>query len=62
VRLVVRLGMRPAGDQRVVEVEPLLLASMLCAPIFDSFGGYSLIRTNDAINGNTLKQLRTGIL
>jgi hypothetical protein len=35
---------------------------MLCAPIPHSFRINSLIRANDAIDGMTLKQLRTGIL
>jgi hypothetical protein len=35
---------------------------MFCAPILHSFGIDSLIRANDAIDGMTLKQLRTGIL
>jgi hypothetical protein len=35
---------------------------MLCAPISYSVRGDSLIRTNNAIDGMTLKQLRTGIL
>jgi hypothetical protein len=35
---------------------------MLCAPIPDLLRRDSLIRTNDAINGMTLEQLRTGIL
>jgi hypothetical protein len=35
---------------------------MLCAPIPHSFHGYGLVRTNDAIDGMTLDQLRTGIL
>jgi hypothetical protein len=38
------------------------LGSMLCAPISYSLRGDSLIRANNAINGMTLKQLRTGIL
>ena len=36
--------------------------SMLCAPIPHSLRSYSLIRTNDAIDGMTLEQLRAGIL
>jgi hypothetical protein len=35
---------------------------MLCAPAFYSLRINSLVRTNDAINGMTLEQLRTGIL
>jgi hypothetical protein len=35
---------------------------MFCAPILHSSGIDSLIRANDAIDGMTLKQLRTGIL
>jgi hypothetical protein len=35
---------------------------MFCAPILHSLGIDSLIRTNDTIDGITLKQLRTGIL
>jgi hypothetical protein len=35
---------------------------MLCAPIPHSLRSDSPIRTNDAINGMTLEQLRTGIL
>jgi hypothetical protein len=38
------------------------LGSMLCAPIPHSLSRDSLIRTDDAINGMTLEQLRTGIL
>jgi hypothetical protein len=36
--------------------------SMLCAPILHSLGIDSLIRANNAIDGMTFEQLRTGIL
>jgi len=39
-----------------------MLGSMLRAPILHSLRSNSPIRTHDAINGMTLKQLRTGIL
>jgi hypothetical protein len=36
--------------------------TMLCAPVLYLLRPDSLIRSDDAINGMTLKQLQTGIL
>jgi hypothetical protein len=59
-----RLPQSPACRSRLNLIWRLRFGrgSMLCAPILHSLGIDSLIRTNNAIDGMTLKQLRTGIL
>src|SRR5262249_26819041 len=62
-----RGGALSLGDSNALSVSALVrpfydrLGSMLCAPIPHSLRSNSPIRTDDAINGITFGQLRTGI-